>query len=104
MPAVAFLAEQRGFRKQRVLEYDLVEMMLPGQRQDRPDCDARRISQIHQKLAETRMPVVRRTGTAEQNHVMREMRETGPDLGAVDQISALDLHRPRADGGEIGAD
>ena len=45
-----------------------------------------------------------RTGTAEQDHILRQMGKAGPHLGAVDEIAALNLHRPRAYRGEVGPD
>ena len=104
VPAVAFLAQQGGVGKERVLEDYLIEMVFAGQGDDRAYGDPRRVVQIHQELADTAMAFLGRAGAAEQDHVVRFVGEAGPDLGAVDEVAALDLRRLGADGCEVGPD
>src|SRR5207247_1258234 len=104
LPALAVVADARLVGHERVGEVDLVEVMLAGEVDDRPDGDALRVAQIDEELCQTLVLLVRHDLRAEErDRVVGEMGVRRPYLGAVDEVAALGLRRARADGGQIGA-
>ena len=68
--------------------------MLAGQVDDGADRQARRVLEVDQQLAGAVVPVGGgAAGPAEQDHIVRLVREAGPDLGAGDAVDIAVLHR-----------
>ena len=76
--------------------------MFAGHRDNGADRDARRVPQVHQHLRHAAVALFRRSGAAEQDHVLGSVGEAGPDLGAVDDIAAPDFRGLGLDRCEIG--
>jgi len=84
------------------IERDLVEVVLAGEVDDRPDRHPRRL-QVEYQLAEAAVTVVfGRCSAHERDREMRLVRIARPHLGAGDLVAALDCHRTSADRGEVG--
>ena len=90
--------------EERVVENDLVEVVRPGQVDDRPGRDARRLH-VDEELGQPMPPVFlgRRRGAQQRDHVIGLMRVAGPDLAPADQPSAVGLGRPGRGGEHVGA-
>jgi hypothetical protein len=96
-PAVAFAADQPVGRQEYTIEHHLVEVVVAGEVDDRPDRNTRRL-EIKDQLAEPGMAVVLGRGDAhEGDREMRFMRIARPHLGAGDLVPARDRNCAGAD-------
>src|SRR5215470_18905443 len=104
LPAVALVTHTRVVGNECVGEVHLVEVMLAGEVDDRPDRDALGVAQIDEELREPLVLLVwYHFGSEQRDGVVGQVRVRSPHLGAVDEIAAVAPRRARANGRQVGA-
>ena len=103
-PAAALGADQHAVGHQHVVEKHLVEHLLAGHVSDRAHGDAGK-RHVDQELRQAGVAVlgVGRAGAHQRDHVMRDVRLRGPDLGAVDAPAVRRVFGLGADRCQVGA-
>ena len=102
LPAAADVAEQVLARNVHVREEDLVELRLARDLPQRAHLHAGRVH-VDDDVRQARVALRLRVAAADKDAEVREVRERGPDLLAVDGEPVVPRLDARAHGGEIGS-
>ena len=102
VPAAVLLADEVAGRDAHVLKDDLVEDVLVGHVDQRPDGDARRVHRRHE-VADALVLRRVRVGARHEEAPVRLVRVGRPDLGAVEHVVVAVLDRSHLQRGEVGA-
>ena len=104
LPGGVDLAKNMIVGHESVFEHDLVEFVNTGHVTNGVHRDTRRVLHVDQELRQAVPPVLfgRRRSPEEADHIIGVMRIAGPDLGAVDQPTAIGFRRACACREQVG--